>query len=136
MRKLLSSLVTLTFIAGSTATSVVACSGGNTIAQKEGNQLNNENVNLQDNRSHQYEGRTAHQDNIAIKDAIVQDGYLRKSEVKNLSFDNTRNLQPGMNKGVPFMFKPLVGSPAKGTINIYIQPAKFIPGISYIQPAT
>ena len=122
MKKLLSSLITLTFIAGSTATSVVACSEGNTISQKEGNQLNNKKVNLQDEGNHKYEGRTAHQDNITIKDAIIQDGYLRKSEVKNLSFDNTRDLQLGMNKGVPFMFEPLIGSPAKGTINIYIQP--------------
>ena len=122
MRKLLSSLVTLTFIAGSTATSVVACSTGKTISQKEDNQLNNENVNLYDDEFHQYEGRTAHQDNIAIKNAIIQDGYLRKSEIKNLSFENTRNLHSGMNKGVPFMFKPLIGSPAKGTINIFIQP--------------
>ena len=123
MRKLLSSLVTLTFIAGSTATSVVACSAGNTISQKEGNQLNSENVNLYDDQFHTYEGRTAHQDNIAIKHAIIQDGYLRKSEVKNISFDNTRILQPGKNEGVPFTFEPLIGSPAKGTINIYIQPA-------------
>ena len=119
MRKILSSLAGLTLIISTTSGTVVACGTTTSQATKESNQLNNKTITLNDGAI-TYENKTAQQDISAIDKAIVKNGYLNETEVKDLSFENTTKLKIGANNKVGFTVNKN-GTTAKGTINIYIQ---------------
>ena len=131
MKKLLSSLATFTFLASSTATSVVACGGSHhSTARNEANAIDGQAVYLNDTPSKYgtatttYEKQTAQQDASAIDAAIVTAKYLSATQVKDLSFDNTTKLTTGKNKAVAFNVKAPDGSTAQGTFNIVIDPGQ------------
>ena len=129
MRKLLSSLATLTLVASSTAGTVVAC-GSNTThqAQQYADKVNNKSVTIDDQiakaagrTEKDYENKTAQEDMQAIDQAIEAAGYLKATEVQNFSFDNTKNLTTGTNSGIGFNVTAPDGSTAKGNLNVIIE---------------
>ena len=139
MRKLLSSLTTLTLIASTTSGTVVACGSHTTqttksvinpstssTAKKESDQVNNKSVTLNDTASATYESKTAQADTTAIDNAIVAAGYLNATQVKDLSFDNTKSLTTGDNP-VKYNVKAPDASTASGTLNVTINPYKPTP---------
>ena len=98
-----------------------------TTAKKESDQVNNKSITLNDTASTKYEDKTAQQDVTAIDNAITTAGYLNPIQVKDLSFDNTKNLTTGTNSGVGFNVTAPDKSTAKGTFNIVINPYKPTP---------
>ena len=127
MRKLLSSLATFTLLASSTATTVVACGGSHySTARNEANSLANKTIYLNDaptkygTTTATYENKTAQQDFTAIDNAITTAGYLNTTQVKDLSFDSTKNLITGTNSGIGFNVKAPDGSTSSGTLNVVI----------------
>lgn len=128
MRKLLSSLATLTLVASSTAGTVVACGSNTSQAQQYADKVNNKSVTIDDQiakaagrTEKDYENKTAQEDMQAIDQAIEAAGYLKATEVQNFSFDNTKNLTTGTNSGIGFNVTAPDGSTAKGNLNVIIE---------------
>ena len=96
-------------------------------AQQEANKVNNQTVTLNDSSTTKYEDQTAQQDVTAIDNAIVTARYLNATQVKDFSFDNTKNLTTGTNSGIGFNVTAPDQSKAKGTFNIVIHPYKPTP---------
>lgn len=138
MRKFYSLFATLALITSATSTSVVAC-GSKTKTnnnpktpsptQNIVNKIDNKTVTLDDNDKtqpgtfDQYEGKTANDDEAAIKNALVKAKYVTSEEAKYLSFDNKINLQPGDNN-VQFTVNMPGVAPATGNLVVKIDQLK------------
>ena len=123
MKKILNLLAGITLVA-SGVSPVVACGNSpkTNQAQQESNKLDSKTVTLKDGQTAKttYEDQTANADASAIDEAIAAAGYLNKTQLKDVSFDNTKKLTTGTNKAVAYNVKAPDGSTAKGTLNVTI----------------
>ena len=120
MKKLLSSLATLTLVASTTSGTVVACGSRTTTAQQESDQVNNKNMTLNDNDTTTYENKTAQQDATAIENAFFDAGYLNATQVKDFTFNDTTKIKLGSNT-VNYSVRASDNSTATGSFNLTIK---------------
>lgn len=129
MKKILNLLAGVTLVA-SGVSPVVACGNSpkiKTQSQQESNKLDSKSITLNDTSSATYESKTANADASAIDQVIANEGYLNATQLKDVSFDNTKKLTTGTNKAVAYNVKAPDGSTASGTLNVTINPYKPTP---------